>query len=144
MIYYIIDRKVDKFRISGFTIIVTVAACDPFRAGIWVVRFVSICVSICYACAWIVHSVYVFRGSFCLRPLWLVCCLCLICSVYVFCGLSAVPMPRLYIPFASSMACSVYVLCDLSAIYAIYALSMFFVACLLCLYLGCLLCLYLL
>lgn len=67
--------------------------------------------------------IYIFYGL--LRPhsLWLICCLCLVYSVCIFCGLFALLLPGLSTPSTYS---SLY---DLSAVCASFTLSASFIAC---------------
>lgn len=77
MTYYIVIRKADNFRTSGFTI--AVATCIPFCACTWVVYSVCIYILVYYACILSVFS------TTCLLFLCLV-----ICFICVFYGLSAI------------------------------------------------------
>lgn len=106
---------------------------------------------ICYLCAWVVYSVYIFCALFApststsimlmpwSRLLWLICCLYIwvICSVYILYTLSplsaftsAVPMPRprvlwlIYVCYACACACICFLLCQ----YCLFFFSFYFVS----------------
>lgn len=152
--------------VSGlFALFMSMSLCHPIRLCLlWfvyclcLVRSVYVCICIYICCTWVVRSVYLFCNLLCLHllsvprlfnlhPMWLVCCLCLICSfassvVCLLC-LSLVRLLCLYFswlaPSVSSVAHFVYILCDSSTVCVLSSLSASFVAYLLYLSLGCLL-----
>ncbi len=58
----------------------------------------------------------IIRDLLCLRSLWLVCYLCFICSIYIFCGLFAMPILGLFALFASSVLYGSSTICVLSVL----------------------------